>query len=127
MTTLINYHWSCVPGKFVNKLTGKAAFSNSIITPGPAFHGTASEWFETLVETITDVKNAIGGADTMLVGFDAKSIFDLTCEGGRGTIRGMNVVLNPEQAHITIYDSKDPRNKCGHVTIQDLDSMKVEE
>ena len=50
MTT---YYWSRAPGRFVNKRTGN---SHDLIH---GFKGTVREWYETLVETITDLNNEI--------------------------------------------------------------------
>ena len=49
----LNFHWSRVPGKFVNKRTGE-------VFPGDlSFTGTVREWYETLVETIVDVASSL--------------------------------------------------------------------
>lgn len=45
---MIECCWSRVPGKFVDKTTGKVA-------SGCTFTGTTREWYETLVEVIIDV------------------------------------------------------------------------
>lgn len=47
-----NYYWSRAPGKFVDKTNG------SLLT-GASFTGTVREWYETLIEVIIDVGNAI--------------------------------------------------------------------
>lgn len=54
-----NYYWSRAPGKFVNKVTGVAQTLASSLSIGPQFTGTVREWYETLIETITDVANTI--------------------------------------------------------------------
>jgi len=54
-----NYFWSRSPGKFVNKVTGQEISRSSSLAPGPAFTGTVREWYETLMETITDAANVI--------------------------------------------------------------------
>ena len=54
-----NFYWSRLPGNFVNKVTGKSVRSRTTLTTGPQFHGTPSEWYETLVETIIDVSNTM--------------------------------------------------------------------
>lgn len=56
---IATYHWSRAPGKFVNKLTGVCVLSSKTIGPGPYFHGTIREWYETLQETIVDVANQL--------------------------------------------------------------------
>ncbi len=54
-----NYFWSRAPGRFVNKYTGQEGLRSSTVAPGPAFTGNVKEWYETLVETITDAANVI--------------------------------------------------------------------
>ena len=55
-----NYFWSRAPGRFVNKYTGtEVARTASGVYPGPNFTGTVREWYETLIETITDAANVI--------------------------------------------------------------------
>ena len=54
-----NLYWSRSPGRFVNKETGGEITRTNSLTPGPAFTGTVRDWYETLVETITDVANTI--------------------------------------------------------------------
>lgn len=58
--TAANYFWSRAPGRFVNRYTGtEAARTASGLYPGPQFAGTVREWYETLIETITDAANVI--------------------------------------------------------------------
>jgi hypothetical protein len=57
--TAANYYWSRAPGKFVNKYTGDQGLRSATLAPGPAFTGTVKEWYETLMETITDAANVI--------------------------------------------------------------------
>ena len=54
-----NYFWSRAPGRFVNKYSGTEVARTNTVYPGPQFTGTVREWYETLVETITDVANVI--------------------------------------------------------------------
>lgn len=54
-----NYFWSRAPGRIVNKYNGSDGLRSSTLAPGPAFMGNVREWYETLVETITDVANQI--------------------------------------------------------------------
>lgn len=54
------YYWSRVPGKFVNKNTGEAVLltlTEGGKPVGPAFTGSVREWYETLVETLIDMRN----------------------------------------------------------------------
>ena len=54
-----NYFWSRAPGRFVNKYTGTEVARTNTVYPGPQFTGTVREWYETLIETITDAANVI--------------------------------------------------------------------
>lgn len=54
-----NYFWSRAPGRFVNKYTGSEVSRSTSTAPGPQFTGTVREWYETLIETITDAANVI--------------------------------------------------------------------
>lgn len=47
-----NYYWSRAPGKFLDKTNGQQL-------TGASFTGTVREWYETLVEVMIDVGNAI--------------------------------------------------------------------
>lgn len=53
----VNFHWSRIPGKFVNELTGEEYRGPDGEEIG--FDGSVREWYETLVETITDVSNSL--------------------------------------------------------------------
>jgi hypothetical protein len=52
-------YWSRAPGKFVNIYTGVEVARTSTSYPGPAFTGDIQQWYQTLVETITNVANTI--------------------------------------------------------------------
>ena len=54
-----NYFWSRSPGRFVNKSTGSEGLRAGTLSPGPAFAGTSTEWYQTLLETISDAANVI--------------------------------------------------------------------
>jgi len=54
-----NLYWSRAPGRIVNKINGQEALHNSVLAPGPQFFGNVREWYETLMETITDAANTI--------------------------------------------------------------------
>ena len=54
-----NFFWSRAPGKLVNKFTGNEATMNSTLSPGPMAFVNIQEWYQTLLETITDVANSI--------------------------------------------------------------------
>lgn len=54
-----NLFWSRAPGKIVNKFTGQESLHNNVLSPGPQFFGNVREWYETLMETITDCANTI--------------------------------------------------------------------
>lgn len=54
-----NFFWSRASGRFVNKLTGTEIARTNTTYPGPSFTGTVREWYETLIETVTDAANMI--------------------------------------------------------------------
>lgn len=54
-----NLYWSRAPGKLVNKFTGAEALQSSTLSPGPMLFGDAQQWYQTLLETITDAANTI--------------------------------------------------------------------
>ncbi len=54
-----NLYWSRAPGKIVNKYTGAEALQTSSIAPGPMAFVNIQEWYQTLIETISDVANTI--------------------------------------------------------------------
>lgn len=101
-------YWSRWPGHFVNKNTGELySFAGS---NGPAFTGTVREWYETLVETMIDLRNQIGDSTRgdVMVNVGASTLAILECsvlykprlderdpfeEGDAGTLCGMKVVL----------------------------------
>lgn len=77
-----NLFWSRAPGRIVNKYTGQEALHNNVLSPGPNFYGTATEWYETLMETITDVSNTIykktlrGSANFIVTSVDIATILE---------------------------------------------------
>lgn len=54
-----NLYWSRAVGKMVNKYTGAEALQSSTLAPGPMAFTNAQEWYQILLETITDVANTI--------------------------------------------------------------------
>lgn len=54
-----NLFWSRAPGKIVNKVTGAEALQTSALSPGPMIYANAQDWYQTLLETITDAANQI--------------------------------------------------------------------
>jgi hypothetical protein len=52
-------HWHREPGKFINKNTGEVYDFSRFGGIGPQFTGTTREWYETLVETIIDLRNQL--------------------------------------------------------------------
>lgn len=64
-------YWSRMPGKFVNKHTGKEVI-------GCSFIGTVREWYETLVETCIDAGNFfnLGKDFNAIVSPDILTIFE---------------------------------------------------
>lgn len=57
--TAANYYWSRAIGKMVNKYTGAEALHTNVLSPGPTAYVNAQEWYQTLLETITDAANTI--------------------------------------------------------------------
>lgn len=56
----VKHFWSRTPGRFVNKSTGDQLLVTVDGKPTfPDFPGTVREWYETLVETIVDVRNSL--------------------------------------------------------------------
>lgn len=54
-----NLYWSRAPGKLVNKVTGAEALQSTNLAPGPMAFVNVQEWYQTLIETISDVANTI--------------------------------------------------------------------
>ena len=79
-----NYYWSRSPGRFVNKYTGSEGLRSSTLAPGPQFTGTVREWYETLMETVTDAANVIhkktlrGSGNFVVCGPEVSTILEHT-------------------------------------------------
>jgi len=77
-----NLYWSRAPGRIVNKQTGAEALHNNVLAPGPQFFGNVREWYETLMETITDAANTIhrktlrGSGNFIITSPDVATIFE---------------------------------------------------
>jgi len=76
--TAATYHWSRLPGLFVDRESG-------VLTTATAdFTGTVSEWYETLLEVVNDVsanihrKTLRGGATFLVVSPEAANILEFT-------------------------------------------------
>ncbi|MFA6049806.1 MAG: hypothetical protein WC761_01295 [Candidatus Paceibacterota bacterium] len=54
-----NLYWSRAPGKIVNKYTGAEALQSSTLAPGPMAFVNVQEWYQTLIETVSDAANTI--------------------------------------------------------------------
>lgn len=54
-----NLFWSRAPGKIVNKVTGAEALQTSTLAPGPMAFTNIQEWYQGLIETISDAGNTI--------------------------------------------------------------------
>jgi hypothetical protein len=80
--TAANLFWSRAPGRIVNKITGQEALHNNVLAPGPQFFGNVREWYETLMETITDAANTIhrktlrGSGNFIITSPDVATIFE---------------------------------------------------
>jgi hypothetical protein len=57
--TAANLYWSRAPGKIVNKYTGGESLHANVLSPGPTAYVNVQEWYQTLLETITDAANTI--------------------------------------------------------------------
>lgn len=55
-----NLYWSRAPGKLVNKVTGQEVMQSSALSPGPMAYTNVQDWYQTLLETISDAANTIG-------------------------------------------------------------------
>ena len=77
-----NFFWSRAPGKIVNKRTGAEALQSSTLAPGPMAFVNVQEWYQTLLETITDVANTIhkktlrGSGNFLVVSPDVATILE---------------------------------------------------
>ena len=77
-----NLYWSRAPGKIVNKFTGAEALQSSAFAPGPQAFVNIQEWYQTLVETVTDVANTIhkktlrGSGNFIVTSPDVCTIFE---------------------------------------------------
>ena len=77
-----NLYWSRAPGKIVNKYTGAEALQSSAFAPGPQAFVNIQEWYQTLVETVTDVANTIhkktlrGSGNFVVTSPDVCTIFE---------------------------------------------------
>ena len=79
-----NYFWSRAPGRFVNKYNGQEGLRSGTLAPGPNFTGSVKEWYETLMETITDAANVIhkktlrGSGNFVVCGPEVSTILEHT-------------------------------------------------
>lgn len=77
-----NLYWSRAPGRIVNKFTGQEALQANPLSPGPMAFVNIQEWYQTLLETITDVSNTIskktlrGSANFIVVSPDVATILE---------------------------------------------------
>lgn len=77
-----NLFWSRAPGKIVNKITGAEALQSSTLAPGPMVFANTQEWYQTLIETISDASNTIykktlrGSANFMVTSPDVCTILE---------------------------------------------------
>jgi hypothetical protein len=83
-------YWSRLPGKFLNRQTGRA-LNGSGAAAFPDFTGNVSEWYETLIETINDVSAQIhrktlrGGANFIVCSPEVANLLEFTA-GFRGSV-----------------------------------------
>ena len=77
-----NLYWSRAPGKIVNKYTGQEALQSGAFAPGPQAFVNIQEWYQTLVETVTDAANTIhrktlrGSGNFVVTSPDVCTIFE---------------------------------------------------
>lgn len=77
-----NLYWSRAPGKLVNKVTGQEVNQTSTLAPGPMAFVNIQEWYQTLMETISDVANTIhkktlrGSANFIVTSTDVCTILE---------------------------------------------------
>lgn len=77
-----NLYWSRAPGKIVNKVTGAESLMASSLSPGPMVFANVQEWYQTLLETISDVANTIykktlrGSGNFIVTSPDVATIFE---------------------------------------------------
>lgn len=77
-----NLYWSRAPGKIVNKFTGFEALQSSTLAPGPMAFVNIQEWYQTLLETVTDAANTIhkktlrGSGNFMVTSPDVATILE---------------------------------------------------
>jgi len=77
-----NYYWSRASGKMVNKVTGQEILQSNVLSPGPMAFVSPMEWYQTLVETITDASNVIykktlrGSGNFIVTSPDVCTIFE---------------------------------------------------
>jgi len=121
--------WSRAPGKFVNKETGASADLASTLATGPNFTGNVQDWYQTLVETITDAGNTIqrktlrGSANFVVTSPDVctilehavswKPLYKIDGQGqvGNPMTIGAEPVGNLNNRYTVYKDPYFPRNK----------------
>jgi hypothetical protein len=79
-----NYFWSAAPGRYINKYTGQEGLRSGTLAPGPTYAGVPREWYETLIQTISDAGNMIykktlrGSANFVVCGPEVATILEHT-------------------------------------------------
>jgi hypothetical protein len=107
--------WSRMPGKFVDRENGTVV-STSLF---PAFTGTVSEWYETLLETINEVSARIhrktlrGGANFVVCSPEVANILEFTSgfraaaavdeEGGSWGVKQVGSISRKMDIHVDPY------------------------
>jgi len=100
---MITYHWSRIPGDFVNRASGESV----VFSEGSPFQGTVRMWYETLIETLIDVRNA--GVDAG----QAPKNANVTCRVGRT----MLTVLESSVLYRTHHDP-DKKALCANCAVE---------
>lgn len=122
-------YWSRAVGKFVNKDTGAEVSLSSTLATGPTFTGNIQDWYQGLVETITDAGNTIqrktlrGSANFIVTSPDVSTILEHAVSwkpmyklDGQGQVGnpmtvGVEPVGNLNNRYTVYKDPYFPRNK----------------
>lgn len=88
--------WGRTPGKFVNKQTGEEI---NVVVNGqptyPNFTGTVVEWYETLVETTIDMRNALHNAAVLVLGPCTQEAANIRCGQMAWSIITSSILYKP--------------------------------
>lgn len=126
---MINYHWSRVPGKFVDKITGVPYIEIPSISSVFLEDGGVRLWYETLIEVIIDlgIRLVESGVDLHNVEMTTNANIDLILQcsvlHGRRSMNGLQLetkVLEGAQNSIEFID-RTTGELLGTVRILDIE------